>query len=444
VVILRSIVLSAFLAVANVTSVGPAPANLGPEQSKNPGDPAKCPWCHNNPDLLKAAGLVSHGPFAFGKYDTKHVHELLPEADIRWVETAHFRIGFALGEQKVKLEEKKKILGELTRLKEFFPDVKPETQILDPWMRTHLYAQRCEDCYKHFVDLFKLGDKKFKGDPALPKDALYHGEGPYLGMLEKYEILVLPTEASHYVFLVANSGLPVKRSQRWHYIERGVLGLMCHAEQGRLRTDMALHGHIAFNIAHNLLDGLNHYSYDTPVWYHEGLAHYFEREVDPNYNSFDSGEGAAPDTTSKSDWKPEVLKLIAADKAPRLAELMALPSYAELKLPHHFATWSMIDFLIQTKPEEFAKFIWMMKQNVDDKKLPSGTKLGEWHRKCIKECFGWNYQEFDDAWKAWARDAYKPGPPKSGDPNSVPMGGPPVPGAPVGGGVNPGGARIGG
>jgi hypothetical protein len=431
----RLVILHALLVVSALAA---SPGGSGGGQSKNPGDPANCTWCHNNPELLKAGGLVSHGPFAFGKYDTKHVHELLPEADIRWIETAHFRIGFALGAQKVKLEEKKKLLAELTRLKEAFPEIKPETQILDPWMRTHLYAQRCEDLYKHFIELFRLADKKFKGDPDVPKDAVYRGEGIYLGMLDKYEVLVLSSEASHFAFLVANSGLPIRKSQRWHYIERGVIGIMCHSEQGRLRTDQALHGHIAFNIAHNLLDGLNHYSYDTPVWYHEGLAHYFEREVDPSYNSFDSGEGAAPDTTSKSDWRPEVLKLITAEKAPRLAELMSLPSYAELKLPHHFVTWSMIDFLIQTKPEEFAKFIWDMKNHLDERKVPTGSKLAEWHRKLFKDDLGWNYQEFDDAWRAWAKEAYKPGIPKSGDPTALP------PGIPGGRASVPGGAGVGG
>jgi hypothetical protein len=403
-----------------LAAVAPAePSAGGASQGKNVDDPANCPWCHNDPELMKKAGIVNHGPFPFGKYDTAKTHETIPEVDIHWIETEHFRIGFGLGSQKVKLEEKKKILAELTRLKEFFPDVKPETQTLDPWMRTHLYAQRCEDLYKHFIELMHLGDKKFKGSEG-GQQAGYMGEGPYLGMKEKYEALMLPAEASHLTWLIANAGLPIRKSQRWHFIERGCISIICHAQQGRLRTDQALHGHIAFNLAHNLLDGLNHYTYDTPVWYHEGLAHYMEREVDPDYNSFDAGEGATADTTSKSDWRPEVLKLISIEKAPRLAELLALSSYAELKLPHHFATWSMVDFLIKEKPVEFANFIWLMKHHLDEKGLPTGAQLAEWHRKVFKEAFGWSYQEFDEAWKAWAREAYKPGVPKSGDPGAIP------------------------
>lgn len=397
-------------------------------QKKKLDDPALCTWCHNDPKLLEAAKLVSHGPFAFGKYTSEKAQELLPEVEFRWLETEHFRIGFCLGPHKVKLEEKKKIIAELTRLKAALPDIKPETAILDPWMRTHLYAQRIEEIYQRFIDLLRLGSQQFSDGSGKWTGKQYMGEGPYLGMKEKYEVLVLPSEAAHTQFLTVNCGLPMKKSQRWHYIERGCIGIICHAQQGQLRTDGALHGHLAFNLAHNLYDGLNHYSYDTPIWYHEGLAHLMEREIDPNFNSFDSGEGATEDSTSKADWRPEVLKLLTFDKAPRLAELMQLSSYAELKLPHHFTTWSMVDFLVKEKPEEFAKFLWKMKISADEKGLPTGAKLAEWHRSAFKEMLGWNYVEFDEAWRAWAKEAYKPGIPKSGDP--VPV----IPGRPLGGG----------
>jgi len=106
---------------------------------------------------------------------------------------------------------------------------------------------------------------------------------------------------------------------------------------------------------------------------------------------------------------------IAADEAPRLAELLGLKSYAELKLVDHFTTWSMVDFLLQKKPAEFSKFIWAMKSNQDEKGLPTGSNLLEWHRTAFKDAFGWNYPEFDEAWRTWAKEAYKPGIPKGGE-----------------------------
>jgi hypothetical protein len=409
----------AMLFVACVTGL----ASGALAQKKKATDPTTCPYCKNDPEIMKKAGIVSHGGFDFGKNNTGKIDEFLPTQEIRWIETAHFRIGFALGSQKVTLEEKKKIIGELTRLHEFFPDLKPETGILDPWLRTHLYAQRCEDIWNRFIEIMQAKDAKFADGSGAPWMGSYKGEGPYLGMRGKYEVLVLTNEAAHLAFLVEHAGLPIKKSQRWHFVDRGVIALMVHAEQGRLRVDTALHGHIAFNLAQNLYDGFNHYSYDTPVWYHEGLAHFMEREIEIEYNSFDSGEGAVAEMTSKKDWKPEVLKLIDSNGASRMAELLSLKNFSDLRLPHHFTTWAMIDYLVKTKPDALAKFLAQMKRCLDEKGIPTGANLIEFHRKTFKDTIGMSYAEFDEAWRAWAQTAYKAGPPKSGDPTNVGPGG---------------------
>lgn len=403
-------VLALALAVALVCA-GPAVA-----QKKRPNDPTTCPYCGNDPALMKAAGIVSHGGFIFGKKgnDTAKVDDFMSTNDIRWIETESFRIGFALGPYKVKLEDKKKIVAELTRLREVLPKVAPDQGVLDPWLRAHMYAQRAEDARKRFLEIVTGGASK---EPGWTVSALgtgrYVGEGAYLGMAEKYEILILPTEAAHVTFLLENAGLRIKNTQRWHFIiEKGAIAVMMHSQQGQLRNDAPLHGHVVFNLAHNLYDGLNHYSYDTPVWIHEGLAHFMEREIDPDHNSFDSGEGAVADMTSKGNWRPEVIKLITSGEATRMAELMALKSYSELKLVHHFTTWSMVDFLMQTRPADFGKFLMAVKQNYDAQGLPTGSNLPDWHRKQFKEIFGWSYAEFDEAWRAWVLVAYSKAPGK--------------------------------
>ncbi len=394
-------------------------------QSKKDTDPANCPYCHNDPVLLKQAGIVSHGGFPFGVTDTAKVDEFLSGSEIRWIETPNLRIGFALGSHRVKFAEKKKFLAELGRLALVLPDVKPDAVLIDPWLRTHLFAQRAEEIHKRFVQLiqaenitFADGSGKWEGD--------YRGEGPYLGMKEKYEVLLLPNEAMHAKFLTEHAGLQIKNSQRWHFIDQGKIALIAHAEQGQLRVDEAMHGHLAFNLAHNFYDGLNHYSYDTPVWLHEGLAHVFEREVSPKYNSFDGGEGAVPQMSSKSNWQPEVMKLIAGGQAPRMAEMVNLKSFAELKLAHHFTTWSMIDYLIKTQPDAFTKFLWAIKSSKDERGVPTGANLVEYQRTKFKECFEMSYAEFDEAWRAWAMVNYKPGPPPLNV--MLPIGGTQVPG----------------
>jgi len=387
-----------------------ADAALAQKKKAAPTDPSECPYCKGDPERMKAGGIVSHGPFPFAKKDSASVDALLPTSEVRWIETDFFRIGFGLREYKVKVEEKKKMVAELTRLKQFFPEVKPDTGVLDPWLRTHLFAQRAQDSLDDFLKLINGKEAAF-GAGAVGN---YRGEGRYLGMKEKYEWLVLRTQAAHTDFLTENFGLQLRVGHREHHIPRGILGYYCHAQEGGLREDSALHGNLVFNLTHNLLDGLNHYNYDTPVWFHEGFAHWREREINPNYNTFDSGEGAVADMTSKSNWKPEVLALVNGGDAPRMAELVALKSYAELKLPHHYATWSMIDFMIQTKPEAFGQFIWALKSNMDSRGVPTGENLPEYVRTKFKEIFGMGYTEFDEAWRTWVKQNYKGGPAKGG------------------------------
>jgi hypothetical protein len=375
--------------------------------AQRPNDPAACGWCRSDPELLAAAGLVSHGPFPFGNEDSARVDALLAVNDIRWIESKHFRIGFALGSHKVKQEEKAKIRAELTRLAQALPKVDPKTKVLDPWLRAHLYAQRCEELYVRFLELMRVKEEAF---PPVPRQwdrqGKYMGEGPYLGEREKYEVLIVPAEASHVQFLKTHFGLLIKQTQRWNILSRDCLIVAIHTAEGGLREDQALHGHVAFNLAINFLDGYKHYSYETPIWIREGLAHFMEREISPDFNSFDSSEGAVAAKTSKSNWEPEVLKLIAGGEAPRMAELVALKGYAELELPHHFATWSMIDFLLRTNPEGFACLNDRLHGNVDEQGIPDGSAMEDLHREAFRDCLGLGYPEFDRAWADWARANY--------------------------------------
>ncbi|MFN0241867.1 MAG: DUF1570 domain-containing protein [Planctomycetota bacterium] len=407
-----------------------------------PGDPVNCPYCHNDPVLLEAAGLVNHGGFEFGLNDTAKVDELLTGVQVHWLETKNFKIGLALGIGKIKFEDKKRYIAELTRLQTMLPDVKPETATLDPWLRVHMFAQRAEDLHARFLDLIAGHDFVFNDGKSQSLIGDYRGEGPYLGMKRKYEILFLPNATLQTKFLAAHTGLQTKNSQRWHYVDHGSIGVICHTEEGALRQDLALHGHLAFNLAHNLFDGLLHYSYDTPVWLHEGLAHVFEREIQVDSNSFDSSEGAVPQVSSKSNWKAEVLKILAQGDAPRLAELVSLKSYAELKLDHHFVLWSMVEYLMKTQPEGFGKFLWAMKRCTDAQGVPTGANLPEHQRTQFRECFEMNYAEFDEAWRAWATVNYKPAPPGKGGAEEGTQ--PGVPGNPMGGFGGPVRGGIGG
>jgi hypothetical protein len=267
----------ATLALLGVQLLAPAAS------AQRPNDPTLCPWCKGDAETMKKAGIVSHGDFAFGKEEkTLKIDAVLGTCSIKWIETKHFELGFALGPQKVKQEEKEKIRAELTKLQLVLPSVDPKIKILDPWLRAHLFAQRCEEVYARMCEILAVKDDQFP-QPNYVFDGTtpYMGTGPHLGQSGKYEVLIVPAEANLMQYLQNQFGLLTKKTQRWNYNAADTLSVTIHCTDEGLREDEGLHGHLGFNLAINLFDGFKHYSYDTPIWLREGLAHVIEREIGP-------------------------------------------------------------------------------------------------------------------------------------------------------------------
>ncbi len=364
---------------------------------------ANCPYCGGDPERMAAAGIASHGGFEFGTSKTEGVDQLLITSDIRWIESAHYEIGIALGPYRPSQDERKPLRAELERLALTLPEVNPKAKVIDPWLRVHLYAQRLEETWQRFLEIMQVEEKDFPdGKRNWIIGTKYMGEGPYLGQKGKYEILIVPSEAVHVSFLRDQFGLSIKKTQRWNVVERDTMTVTIHTQEDTLRRDAGLHAHTVFNVAQNMLDGYKHYSYDTPRWISEGLSHFMEREVNPRFNSFDSSEGAVAETTRKSEWTSEVRKLIQGDDAPRMAELINLRTFAEFELEHHFATWSITKFLIEEHPDWYACLNDRLHGVKNGQGYPDGSDMNGKHRDAFKECMGMGYPQFDDAWRAWA------------------------------------------
>lgn len=63
------------------------------------------PWCKNDPETTKNAGLVSHGPTPIGPWTSAERPAKLPATQWITLETAHLRFARSLPQIEVELAE---------------------------------------------------------------------------------------------------------------------------------------------------------------------------------------------------------------------------------------------------------------------------------------------------------------------------------------------------
>ncbi len=384
----------------------PLPARVGDDKPTN--DPSHCPYTAGDPEELAKIGVVSLGGFPVGQDpDTASVDRFLGTDELRWVETAHFKLGYGLGPYKIPLEEKNSLRKELAFFAEIWPKkVNPKMRVIDPWLHAYLFARRLEAFYAEFQALVGVTDADFPPPGTIwNTKGKYMGQGPYLGEVGKFEVLVVPTKEMAGRYLREHYGLLHTKTQRWNILDKELIQVIIPAVD-HLKNDTALHGHMRFNLAQVFLNGYRHYSYDMPIWLREGLGHWYERLVSPKFNTFDSSEGAVAQVVRKDRWKPEVRKLVAQGEVPSMARLMALRDYAGLERNHHLAVWSMVDFLISEHPGFLGKLIDRCAGLINDRFIPDGSGLPDEHRAVFRDELGMTYAQFDRAWRAWVLETY--------------------------------------
>src|SRR5690606_34675589 len=272
------------------------------------------PYTKNDPKLMAAAGIVNFGPFKFGNLAadpvmSTDIQKALPYINIIWIETAHFRIGTQLPSYSLPTdsETRKKVRAELTELKEKLPKINPRTRNLDGWLRAHLTAYRLEKLYADTQELFGVTDEDFPTDPSqvFPGPGkTYMGYGPYMGMKDKFLVLVIEKGSTYREYMEKYLGRPTMLPQRWHFTESSSILFTCPTESNDfpLKRDTALHCALAFNVGQNLLDGFRYYAYDLPVWIREGFGHWSSRRISGDWPSFDQNGGSAADMKRIDNW----------------------------------------------------------------------------------------------------------------------------------------------
>ncbi len=374
---------------------------LGSFSAQKKAEVEVCPWCKNDPALMSAAGVVSHGPLAIGPKGSADIVANLPTTQWVFIETAHLRWASSLGQTTVDMKDKPRVERELAQLRLALPAVPEKLKKLDPFLRLHLLAMRGENLYARFQSLLRVTDADFP--PKRLQTGPYMGNGRFLGEADKFEVVIHNTRATHVPFTQSFTGAGVTDSVRWHFGETHKLIVSVPAEDPDLRQDRWLFPHVAHNLSHLFLCAYKHFSYDPPIWLDEGLAHALEKEIEPESNTTDGEEGSLRDTSGPPDWKAAAKRLQASKKDRSLADLLHAKEFSALDMDANIVAWSKVRFLMDTEPEKFAKFLGLVKGQLDAQGVPNGQKLDDLQRNALRDLWGWSPADFDAAWSVWVK-----------------------------------------
>jgi hypothetical protein len=254
-------------------------AIAGAQLSPVAGLPSVDPYSGGRAAVLAELGYLSFGPFELGtNHDSAAVQQLLPDEPLRWIETEHFRIGCALPAVPARGSKPwlQLLRHELEQLAARMPAVDPKTKVLDGWLRAHLVALRAEQHYAAVVAQLGATGREFPPAPGHPAaaGAEFQGVGPYLGMREKFTILLLEKQGNLAKYTAAHHFLASTEPVRLHDVKFGTLMFAAAGDSGaRFGADEeALAASLAFHLAHNLYAGYRSFGHALPAWLPHGLA----------------------------------------------------------------------------------------------------------------------------------------------------------------------------
>lgn len=359
-----------------------------------------CPYCKNDPALLGAAGLVSHGPIDLGpEGGSEGIAKRLAMSDWLFLESTHIRWGSSLASESVKAKDRERLAPELDALREFFPEIPDKVKQLDPYLRLHLMAYRGERFYSRFQTLLGVTDADFP--ETRQNDGPYMGNGKYLGESDKFEVLIHVNRGTHQMFTMDHMGVSVTDSMRWHFQGLHKMNVSIPAADADLRYDRYLYPHTIHNLSHLFLCAYKHFSYDPPIWLDEGLAHAMEYEIDPEFHTLDGDEGSMPENKGTADWNKSLATLQRRGKLAPFADLLRVDTFGELTQDQHVTAFGIVQFLLEAHPERFAAFIGAIKGQLNEAGYPDGSDLRGLQRKQLKGLFDWSPQDLDTAFQAW-------------------------------------------
>ena len=227
--------------------------------------------------------------------------------------------------------------------------MKPKARTLDPWLRLHLYAQRLEELYARFEEVFDLEADDFPAETleaAAPRGPM--GRGPHLGAAGKFRVLLLEKASGLARYSGTWLGGPVDIACRHYYPELDAFffGISYEFLTGAYRNDGALFCAVAHGVVQNLASAFRG-AHENPLWWSLGLARWFAREIDPRYQIYTGGKDDDARGEDESDWEPKVRARVGHGVFPSTEDMLDWSDPAALSFADHMILWSRVDYVLR-------------------------------------------------------------------------------------------------
>jgi hypothetical protein len=357
------------------------------------------PYTGGDRELMAKLGYVSYGPFSWrGPQTTTGLRQTIGDPPVLWVETEHFRIGSTLGSYRLvgDREEKARIKAEIARLKAKLGKLKAPRKSLDPWLRLHLYAQRCEDLAQAFEADFGL------------ESSDYAEVGPNLGQSHKF--LVLLCERNSELGRCIKDAWGAEAAVAWRYGWGVTEGMFYGASYeaiaaswkdagGDVPFDSILHARLVAGVTSNLVDGYRTNKHGVPRWLTYGLSYVYGRRIDPRWVTY---VGQKTGSTRKDEWKwePRVANLVKNQFYASTEDMFGWKGPEDMNVRDHLVLWSKMEYLLDREGGDRAGFLRAMCVE------GMGTDSVELQRSALKTYLGLTPAELDEGWARWVKKTY--------------------------------------
>lgn len=363
------------------------------------------PYTGNDAAVMAPAGIVAYGPFPWADfYTTTEVDKVLGEKRVLWLETTHFKIGCNLRSETwpAQPNERKALQEEIKLLRKKLPKVPERPKKIDPWLRLHLYAQRCERAYADFQQLLGVTDADFPGRGKLPR------EGAFLGLPDKFLVLLFQKQSDMVRYMDRFTGRKDDTSMRTYHDKTHQMLFTVAAEGFDGIDEAGLHGHVVHAIWNNLLNGYNGFSFPLPLWLTEGVAHCHARRIETQFLNVQIKDDEAVAEDKQSNWPVKVRRRAQHEKlCIPFATMAQWSKWEDMGYHAHAQSWSRVDYLLQLDRQKVGELLRQLKAVPPDGTWDGqGPKIRSLAEKLVFDLFELDPPTFDQKWRDWVLKTY--------------------------------------